>query len=197
MEEVARMMARLSLLMGQNGATESSDPSPLDGVAQKLWGRDHLLHSSIFADTSSSEALLPGLQAFGTARSLAGLLTAAVTPKSAGGLLSSSVAQDMLRSRKPADAAGSGIEELSAELGHVLRLEDFTDFGLGVQLVDLQSWGGLQSKAWGHLAQNGSMALVIPGDRPLAVALLLNMTSREDDGQQVAQSVLRALASRS
>jgi len=198
MEEVGQMMARLSLLMGQKEDADG-DRSPLDGVAQKLWGRDHLLHSSLFAEDSSSEAWLPGLQAFGTARSMTGLLAAAVIPAAAGGLLSSNMAQDMLRSRKPSqtenESPESGIEELSAELGHVLRLEDFTNFGLGVQLVDSQSWGGRQSSApaWGHLAQNGSMALVIPGERPLAVALLLNMTGRGDSGRQVAHSVLRAL----
>eukprot|EP00439_Symbiodinium_sp_Y106_P040847 s2435_g5.t1 len=98
-------------------------------------------------------------------------------------------------------------QELAAELQHLLNLEDFRDFGLGVQLVDLDNRGAEAARlptvesfinsastpAWGHLSQVGSMALLLPGDPPLAVVLLLNLSSRNRCGQKVASEILQAV----
>lgn len=204
-DEIASLMVHFSNQLEL--ASESStckggavEATPFERVARELCGRDHLLHPSLFAgdEEAVSSSVLPGLQAFGSARSVAGLLAATARAKERGGILSGDMIQKMLQSQKPADASKTGrggVDELADVVGHVLNLEHFQDFGLGVQLVDPQTWGGEKSEmpAWGHLSQIGSVALVLPGEKPLAVSLLLNMAPHGDKGHQLAWSVMRAL----
>ncbi|CAJ1333154.1 unnamed protein product [Effrenium voratum] len=140
----------------------------------------------------TSQKQLPGLQSFATARSCCALLAAYQPP------------QDALRSRLGSEP-GEGIEELSEELQHVLSLEEFKDFGLGVQLVtdlgeqamhSVESFLGERppSQAWGHLSQTGSFMLRLPGARHMAAALLLNKSGRKRSGQKVGKAVLHAIA---
>ncbi|OLQ04685.1 hypothetical protein AK812_SmicGene12203 [Symbiodinium microadriaticum] len=148
-----------------------------------------------------SSSFMPGLQAFGSARQVAALLGAV----SQGHVLEQDLLQEMIRSRRSGNP-GEDIEELAAELQHLLNLEDFRDFGLGVQLVHLENKGAeanlptldsfinsASTPAWGHLSQVGSMALLLPGDPPLAVVLLLNLSSRNRCGQEVASEILQSV----
>eukprot|EP00930_Biecheleria_cincta_P027329 TRINITY_DN19206_c0_g1_i1.p1 TRINITY_DN19206_c0_g1~~TRINITY_DN19206_c0_g1_i1.p1 ORF type:complete len:1342 (+),score=219.43 TRINITY_DN19206_c0_g1_i1:55-4026(+) len=204
--EIASLMVNFSnmleLASGSNARKgQPAEGNPFERVARELCGRDHLLHPSLFAgdEEAVSSAVLPGLQAFGSARSVACLLASTSRERVRGGILSGGMLEKMLQSQNPAKSASkagcSGVDELADVVGHVLNLEHFQDFGLGVQLVDPQTWGGKKSEkpAWGHLSQIGSVALVLPGEKPLAVSLLLNMAPRGDKGHQLAWSVLRAL----
>lgn len=141
-----------------------------------------------------SNSFMPGLQAFGSARQVAALLGAV----SQGHVLEQDLLQEMVRSRRSGNP-GEDIEELAAELQHLLNLED-------LQLVDLENKSAeanlptvdsfinsASTPAWGHLSQVGSMALLLPGDPPLAVVLLLNLSSRNRCGQEVASEILQAV----
>jgi len=153
-------------------------------TAQELWGREHLVDLSMFSGSTGanvSGAQLPGLQAFGTARALAEVLRGVST----GTLLSPRVVEDMVKTQRPMGDDGSRNEELAATMGYVLKLDGFNEWGLGVQLaqadlgeeVDSDGVAGRPRAAWGHLSQVGSCALVLPGQRPRVVVLLLNMRS--------------------
>jgi len=104
----------------------------------------------------------------------------------------------MTRSRKPQVAAPSedAAPSLASKLAHLLRFDAFTEWGLGVQIVEPTNWDvrGSVSKlnAWGHLSQSGSVALVLPGAHPKILALLLNMVDNTDT-HRIAWAVLRML----
>jgi len=191
-EEMAAMIARFGDFVEDPQAHASADP--IEGTALEVFGREHLLDLSLFGRSRDvPSALMPGLQAFGTARAVAALLRATA----AGSLMSKSLITEMLQSRRPtAEHGGSGGDRLAAQLGHLLNLDAFQEWGLGVQLVRPHVWNdnaGGEIPAWGHLSQSGSMALVLPGRRPRAVALLLNMA----DGSRthhVAWTVLGIIA---
>ena len=44
--------------------------------------------------------------------------------------------------------------------------------------------------SWGHLAANGSFALVIPGERPLVAAFLTNRSRSFDASQRVLKALV-------
>jgi len=180
------MMARFgSLAEAPNSSGEGrAAEDVVFQTSQELWGREHLLDLSMFSGSTGanvSGAQLPGLQAFGTARALAEVLRSV----SIGTLLSPRVVEDMLKTQRPIGDDGSCSEELAAAMGHVLKLDGFNEWGLGVQLVptdlyeavDAHGEPGRPKTAWGHLSQAGSCALVLPGQRPRVVVLLLNMRS--------------------
>jgi predicted unusual protein kinase regulating ubiquinone biosynthesis (AarF/ABC1/UbiB family) len=202
LEEVSTMISQVYMLMG------GSDSSPSAGAkaAQGIWGREHLIDPSLYGRSAGGVAAscLPGLQGFGNARAVASLLQAV----SSGGVLSKRLLKESLRSRRPPAPAGDGrppedpAAELASELGHVLRLGCFQDFGLGVQLVGPKVWAGADTAvgglppAWGHLAQGGSAAVVLPGPQPVAVALLVNMAEGGVGAHAAASSLLQVVARR-
>lgn len=191
LEEISNMLVILNDFLTDGEGEEVSLPTQ---VAKEMWGREHLMDLSTFAGNADGveEAFLPGVQAYGTARAVADLLLAAEQ----GNLISKSVLRDAMRSRCPQHQGypeGNGTEDLSAAFAGILRLDEFKDFGLGLQLVSPSSWGGQDSRpAWGHLSQSGSVALVIPGEKTKVVSLLLNQINGKS-GQQVATSVLSTL----
>jgi len=199
LDEVAAMMGRFAGMTGDGTCT------PVTAAARELWGREHLVDLSLFSGNAQGDvpaALLPGLQAFGTARSVAQLLAATAT----GSVLSPGLVHEMLRSRRPAASGQPATEELAAELGHVLRLDGLEEWGLGAQLVPPKAWAAAgvprappsrlaeEPVAWGHLSQAGSVALVLPGARPRVVVLLLNLLGT-GPAHSLGREVLRRVAS--
>jgi len=193
------MMARFgSLAKAPNSSGEG--PAEEDVVfqtSQELWGREHLVDLSMFSGSTGanvSGAQLPGVQAFGTARALAEVLRSVST----GTLLSAQLVEDMVKTQRPMGDDGSRNEELAAAMGYVLKLDGFNEWGLGVQLapadlfeaVDSNGGPGRLKTAWGHLSQVGSCALVLPGQRPRVVVLLLNMPSSVP-GNRVLREVIQ------
>lgn len=195
-DEAGRFMARLATQVGQKDLERLTSS-----------GREHLVATSMFAGVRADVpgALLPGMQAFGTARGVATVLGAAA----AGALVSRKLAENMLRSRLPARGSGAGgggdatsIDPLARDIGHAIDLSMFKDFGLGVQLVrppDGPGVEGSEARAafWGHMSQTGSMALVLPsrkGKGCKVVTLLMNMAdSSMQDSCHVAWEVLKVL----
>uniref|UniRef100_A0A7S4PXF8 Beta-lactamase-related domain-containing protein n=1 Tax=Alexandrium monilatum TaxID=311494 RepID=A0A7S4PXF8_9DINO len=202
LDEVSGMIARLA---AQIGGEEAFAAAAL-GTA----GREHLLHPSLFGDGAEgvASARLPGLQAFGTARSVAELLAAVAS----GGVLQEPLLREALQSRSAEAAAEDPGPRLAEELRHILRLEAFEEWGLGLQLLRpgalspagatptaAAGGGGGKPMAWGHLSQTGSAALVLP--RPeggaFCMGLLLNMTAgAEASSHHIADAVLDLLRSR-
>ncbi|CAK9003095.1 Hypothetical protein SCF082_LOCUS7593 [Durusdinium trenchii] len=202
--EIADMVANVYVLLGEV-KEEANGRSCAETARKELFGREHLLDRSLFSLPETQSKIMPGLQSFGTSRALCALL----------GAMERQLPEDALRSRKDSH---SGVEELATEVEPLLSLEEFQDFGLGIQLVPSSYWRdtkdgprpgqvpyqSLESfigetaeepqAAWGHLAQNGSFVLMLPHqEQPMVVSLLLNMSGRKKSGPKVAKAVLRAI----
>lgn len=184
--------------MGNSNSTD-----PFEKAAAEVFGREHLVDIGMFSKTQDvPSAFLPGLQSFGTARAVAIVLQSVA----AGSLLSTSMLNEMVRSRRQVnDSDGdSGSGGLPAEWSDLLHLDGFDDWGLGMQLVSSESWSGQNAessiaqgaapskKAWGHLSQSGSAALVLPGKHPKALALLVNMMDGANT-RRISRAVLQLL----
>jgi hypothetical protein len=89
----------------------------------------------------------------------------------------------------------------------MFQLDGFTDWGLGMQLLDSERWSPSEQKtagaisnsgpaamdvAWGHLSQSGSAAFFLPGRQPRVLALLVNMIDTSNS-QRISRAVLRLL----
>lgn len=180
------MLVRLGGLIGL-----PTPDDPVEKVTQSVFGREHLVDMSIFSKSADVPlAVMPGLQAFGTARGMAMVMRALAN----GSMLSKPTMKDMLTSRqcRREDSVPTGGGGLPVELGHLLKLEGFDEWGLGMQLLNHDMWNAGQDRAWGHLSQSGSAALVLPGDQPKAMALLLNMIDGESP-LRVCKAVLKLL----
>jgi len=171
----------------------------MEKVGREIFGKEHLVHHSLFAKTEGLHASqLPGMQSFGTARSLAHFLGSVAS----GNILSERTLKEMVRSRRPVDGASStnGTQELAAEFKHLLQLQGFDEWGLGAQLISSELWkaqcDAMYTQAWGHLSQTGSAALVLPGKHPKAMALLVNMIDGADN-LRICRSVLSLLGKHS
>jgi len=146
------------------------------------WIEPSALRSSI-----ARASAMPGCQAYASARDTAEALRALAT----GRVISQRALADCLRSRRTAPAAGTGRQT------KMHRLFDDAEFGLGVQLgiaeragVALAAADGAE-QSWGHLAANGSFAIVVPGcaatgARPLVAVLLVNLDQQGPSGEPAA-----------
>lgn len=187
MSEISGMLATMASNLS------SEERSAVASARHETFGREHLLHSSLFAQQKVASAVLPGMQAFGTARAAASMLSAVAS----GRLLAPELVQEMRRSRRPkTENACAQAEEFNQEFEDLFEIDDFKDWGLGAQLVHPQAWGGKvcekEGLPWGHLSQNGSLLLQVPGPRPVVVALLVNMVDLEAS-RRVSWGVMRII----
>jgi aarF domain-containing kinase len=190
LDEVGTLLERFTDLGGSS--KDSGTQDMIENCARSIFGREHLVDLSLFArEREVPCSFLPGLQAFGNARAVAAMLhTTAI-----GSVLSPDMVKNMTQTRS-IPGADSG-PNLATQLSHVLRLENFTEWGLGVQLVRPVKWNSQSGSrsampAWGHLSQSGSAALVLPGRQTKALALLVNMVDASET-HHVAWAVLRLL----
>jgi len=170
---------------------EEGEVSPSAQAARDVFGREHLVDQSLYTRTHDVAAtMLPGLQAFGTARAVASLVSAVKRGK----IISPGMVDELRQSRRPSHDDGSAGRELNEHLQHLFKLDSFEEWGLGAQLVRPEVWGGKAESTlpWGHLTQNGSMVLHVPGPQPVVVALLLNMVNHEST-HRVAWAVMRVI----
>jgi len=158
---------------------EASMAEKADGAYwMSMFGRDQWFEPSALNGSLAKASILPGLQAFATARSTCEALRGMATGKALG----SATLEESLRSRKPNAGGASASPPIMPK---PFKQFEKADWGLGIQLVPLPG----REAAWGHQAGNGSFALVLPGEKPMAAALLLNRS----DGGSVAERVLAAL----
>ena len=122
--------------------------------------------------------MLPGLQAYATARDAAAALRAAAH----GGVLGGHTLADARRSRKPPPSPLSTPTRMPPPFRPVGG--EHCEWGLGVQL-------GTDGE-WGHWAANGSFILAIPGRRPLVAAFLTNRAQSEGAAKQVLERLVAA-----
>ena len=182
-ESVLQNLLFLSGIAARAGRAGASDAERVDArVWLCLFGKPQWIEPSAFARPRARRAVLPGLQAYATARDAAAVLHAA-----AHGGLSPQMLADARRSRKPPPSPLS--KPTAMPPAHPFSA--FThEWGLGLQLVPAPGAAPGQPPCWGHLAANGSFTLVIPGRRPLVAAFLTNRTG----GYEASQRVLAALA---
>jgi CubicO group peptidase (beta-lactamase class C family) len=182
-ESVLQNLLFLSGIAARAGRVGASDAERVDArVWLCLFGKPQWIEPSAFARPRARRAVLPGLQAYATARDAAAVLHAA-----AHGGLSPQMLADARRSRKPPPSSVS--KPTGMPPAHPFSA--FThEWGLGLQLVPPPGAAPGQPPCWGHLAANGSFTLVIPGRRPLVAAFLTNRTG----GYEASQRVLAALA---
>lgn len=149
-------------------------------VCMGIHGVAHWLSPAALQEPAITHGMLPGVVAYGTASSLAGLLLRTAR----GELLRPETVQDMRRSRKP---SGSSEVKLPPEFHHFQE----ADWGLGVELVKVPDRENGEL-AWGHTAACGSFALFVPGKRSIVATLLLNRIDGWKSG--LSHEVLRACA---
>jgi len=161
-------------------------------VMVNLVKRPHWLEPSALSSKPARHAVMPGLQAFSTARGVADALWALATDK----LLRPATLAEALRSRRPTPGPMSEPSRLERHFADAFQ---HAEWGLGVQLFAVGADGslvppgasGTKAPIWGHTSTNGSFALVLPGRRPLVAALLVNGS----EGNRVAATVLKLLRS--
>merc|ERR1712217_111143 len=90
----------------------------------------------------------------------------------------------MVQSRRPP-------RQGPTQLPDGLLYED-SEWGLGVELMSVPGQTQNLAKAWGHSSSGGSLALHVPGQWPVVMALLLNRTDGWKRG--VPQEVFRIVA---
>jgi len=149
-------------------------------VLMGVHGFTHWFLPSAFEQPCYAKGLLPGVVGYSTAKDIAGLLLKAEQGK----ILKSDTLKNMKRSRRC-----TGQDD--AALPRELRSFADSEWGLGAELLALPG-RDKADKGWGHTSSGGSFAVVVPGQRPLVVALLLNRTDSWKRG--VPQAVLKAAA---
>jgi len=185
MEEMAMLFAKIERFLDARDRSEAPDATVQEKATGEVFKRMHGVVQMILPPAVSQPAcesgFLPGALAFGTARSVADL----VQRTAAGKVVSPATVQDMCRSRRP---QGQGAVMLPDEY----RNYQESEWGLGVELVEVPGRPKGAEKAWGHTSAGGSLALFVPGAKPLVVALLVNRTDAWQRG--LSKDVLRAVA---
>ena len=183
-ESVLQNLVFLSGIAARAGRAGASDAERVDArVWLCLFGKPQWIEPSAFARPRARRAVLPGLQAYATARDAAAALHAAATRCG----LSPQMLADARRSRKPPPSPLS--KPTAMPPAHPFSAFAH-EWGLGLQLVPPPGAAPGQPPCWGHLAGNGSFTLHIPGRRPLVAAFLTNRTG----GYEASQRLLAALA---
>ena len=169
--------------MRAGGAEGASEAEALRARGASCYlGKNHWIQPSAMRAPEACAAVLPGLQAYASARATAEWLRRL----RAGAILGPRALDDALASRRPSKAPSPS----PAFFARDFRAFEHFEFGLGVQLLRPAGRPGAPP-LWGHSAANGSFALVLPSCRagPVVAVLLLNRT----DGVHVAPRVLEAL----
>ena len=148
------------------------------GMWMSFFGREHWFNPAALNREIPKNNVLPGRQAFATAKDTAKALRAAAT----GGVLSQRMWNDAVRSRKPP----KGPDSEPCRLPHHLERFQNAEWGLGLQRTHLPNG----QEVLGHSACNGSFAVLLPTSRPVVAAFLVNRS----DGAVAADKVLSALA---
>jgi len=163
----------------RDGATDAEKADA--AVWMCLFGKPQWVEPSAFSRPRARRAVLPGLQAYATARDAAAALRAVAF----GGLLSPKTLAEARRSRRPPPSRLSTPTRMPP--GFRASFGEEAEWGLGVQLVPC---GG--ADCWGHLGANGSFALVIPGRRPLVATLLTNRAGSSEAAERVLKFLVEA-----
>lgn len=148
------------------------------GMWMSFFGREHWFNLAALNREIPKTHVLPGRQAFATAKDTAKALRAAH-----GTCLSQRMWNEAARSRKPP----KGGDSEPCRLPHHLERFQNAEWGLGLQRLRLPD----DREVLGHAACNGSFAVLLPNQsRPVVAAFLVNRS----DGAVVAERILSALA---
>lgn len=212
--DFAADMEELTAFVSAVSAADKADATFADKATAasmlKLFGKLPWLECGSYRSQIARQSILPGSQAYASARDTADALRAIAT----GRVLSPPTLAEALQSRGV--AVTSDPLSRPAKQPRLFKVFEQAEFGLGVQIgvaeaagVTSAPPGGQQS--WGHLGSNGSFALVLPGSdelgtRPIVATLLVNLDQHgpsgepgvtEDefvsDGLHTCRTVLRAV----
>lgn len=148
------------------------------GMWMSFFGREHWFNPAALNREIPKTHVLPGRQAFATAKDTAKALRAAH-----GTCLSQRMWNEAARSRKPP----KGGDSEPCRLPHHLERFQNAEWGLGLQRLRLPD----DREVLGHAACNGSFAVLLPNQsRPVVAAFLVNRS----DGAVAAERILSALA---
>lgn len=201
LEDMAEGLEQFGEFIGIIKRAERKDASASERADFDTWGsafgKEQWCEAGALRVEPARSAIMPGIQAFATARVCAEALRAVAT----GAVVTPRMVAEARRSRRPPKGPNSEPCRLIEKWRHFERAE----WGLGVELVHSDGIRHTVSSeptpatsakkdalAWGHTSMSGSFALVVPGEKPMVMSLLLN---REGDAR-VAERVLSALAKR-
>lgn len=189
--DFAADMEELTAFVTSVAAGDKPDATPVDKATSasmvNLFGKLPWLECGAYRSDIARRSVLPGSQAYASARDTSDALRAVAT----GRVLSPSTLAEALQSRRVAPTADP--LSLPAKQPRLFKLFEKAEFGLGVQIGVAESAGVTSAppggqQSWGHLGSNGSFALVLPGladlgTRPIVATLLLNLDQHGPSGE--------------
>lgn len=169
-------------LMEQSESPNSSAGEMADAMTWKTtFGKRQWLEPTALQSNLARTSVIPGVQAFATARSTAQALRAVARGK----VLQGSTLADAQISRCPPPGPYSTPVRLMDEY----KQFENSNWGLGLELLQSPCSPPAAPPLWGHTSTNGSFTVVFPRAKPLVASLLLNC----EKGNQVAEQVLKEL----
>ncbi|CAJ1378705.1 unnamed protein product [Effrenium voratum] len=179
LEDLSKRMVEFEHFVDATNRGRAKTASQAEKAENAMWmsffGREHWFNPAALNRELPRSSLLPGLQAFATAKDTAQAL------RGAKRLLSPTLWREASRSRRP--NAGE-----ATRMPHHLECFREAEWGLGLQLLTLPDG---TARALGHCASNGSVVAVLPGARPLVAAFLVNRSDGFDAQKEVLAALVR------
>jgi len=212
--DFAADMLELTAFITAVSAADKPDATLSERVVSEsmtnLFGKLPWLECGAYRSSLARSSVMPGSQAYASARDAAEALRAIAT----GRVLSGSTLTDCLTTRRVPTSASDLAQQ--SKQPRLFKIFEGAEFGLGVQIGVAEAARILDAppgteQSWGHLGSNGSFALVLPGSaelgtRPLVATLLLNLDQHGpagepgvnddeymSDGLYTSRAVLRAV----